>query len=556
MAQKKDTYTVNLYPFKSHQLPDNPVNPGGESVAVCFSGGGSRALSAAMGQLRGLRHLGLIDKTAIISGVSGGAWASTVYSYVPEHISDDDLLGTTCLNPSSLTWNQHRNKDKNTALNFMPPNNIGRIPGRLGLAEFTVESLEMLADGIPAHEIWVRLIGKYVFKPYGLYAGYDTSKYFTYDECWFKGHIQNHNPELAIEDFYCFPQNRKRPHLLIFGSMIPHEAENDFRLLPFMFSPFYSGVMGEFTTKDPKSPDIGGGGVDSFALNSKQQQSIGVNLQTVEVPKHQFSLHDMAGISSAFYAEVISSEHSELDGILPVYPYWPVNQPNQNLAKRYAFADGGDLDNSGVASMLRQGTENIIAFLNTEVPLGYDKKLDLVKVDDQVPPLFGFQPYTEGYGYIPYKDQISLDPLYEVFRENQVFPEHHFAEYRNQIWNAAQAGGTALCYQPKLEVIKNKKFAVQAGTVNMLWVYNNPVKVWKQQLSYYVRLGMKLKFWLFNDFPNYKTIDLDLSKRQVNLLAQLSCWNVASHNTQGNPNGMTNRQMFERMYQKKAKKPD
>ncbi len=551
MSQSNDTYTVNLYPFDSHKLPQKSANPTGESVAVCFSGGGSRALSAAMGQIRGLRHLGLMDKTTLISGVSGGAWASTVYSYVPNDISDDDLLGAVCLNPNKLTWNQHHNKDKNNALNFLPPNNIGRIPGRLGLAEFTAQSLEMLADGIPAHEIWVRLIGRHVFKPYGLYDGYDTSKYFTSDESWFNQHIKINNPDLSIDDFHCFPTNRKRPHLIILGSMIPHEVQGDFNLIPFMFSPFYSGVMAEFKTQDSQSPDIGGGGIDSFALNSKQQQNAGINLQTVPVPVHHFALHDMAGISSAFYAEVISSQHAELDGLLPVYDYWPVNHPNNNQAKKYAFADGGDLDNSGVASMLRQGTQNIISFLNTEVPLGYDKKLDLVKVDDQVPPLFGFQPYTEGHGYLPYKDQQSLKPGYEVFRHNQVFEEKDFADYRNQLWLAAQAGGTAMCYQPGLKVLENHNYAVKAGVVNMLWVYNNPVKVWNKQLSFAVKLAMKLKFWLYHDFPNYQTIDLGLTRRQVNLLAQLSCWNVASHNTQGNPNNMSNRQMFERMYQNK-----
>lgn len=559
MSRTKGTYTVNLFPFEANkQISQSPnqslsqrVNPQGESVAVCFSGGGSRALSAAMGQLRGLRHLGLIDKTAVISGVSGGAWASTVYAYIPEHISDDELLGGICLEPNKLTWNQHRGSDKNTALDYLPANNMGRIPGRLGVAEFTAESLDMLADGVPAHELWVRLIGRHVFKPYGLYAGWNNSKYFTYDEDWFNQHIKSNNPEMNIDEFHTFPSDRYRPHLIILGSMIPHEVQGDFNLLPFMFSPFYSGVMAEYKTQDPQSPDIGGGGVDSFALNSTDQQAAGDDLQTVAVPRHHFALHDMAGISSSFYAEVISAQHAELDGLLPVYNYWPVNQPQQNQAKKYAFADGGDLDNSGVASMLRQGTENIISFLNTEVPLGYDKALDLVKVDDQVPPLFGYQPYTEGHGYVPYKNNKSLKPGYEVFRANQVFLEQDFGDYLTQLWQAAQAGGSALCYQPGLKVLANQKYAVEAGKVNMLWVYNNPVKAWRKQLKCSVRLGMKLKFWLFNDFPNYQTIDLGLTPRQVNLLAHLSCWNVASENTQGNPDGMSNRAMFERMYQKK-----
>ena len=45
------------------------------TVGVCFSGGGSRALSATMGQLRGLRALGVLDDVLFISSVSGGTWA-------------------------------------------------------------------------------------------------------------------------------------------------------------------------------------------------------------------------------------------------------------------------------------------------------------------------------------------------------------------------------------------------------------------------------------------------------------------------------------------------
>jgi len=50
------------------------------NVGICLSGGGSRALSAGMGQLRALRHLktedglSLLAQTKAISTVSGGSW--------------------------------------------------------------------------------------------------------------------------------------------------------------------------------------------------------------------------------------------------------------------------------------------------------------------------------------------------------------------------------------------------------------------------------------------------------------------------------------------------
>jgi len=52
-----------------------------QNTGVCFSGGGTRALAATMGQLRGLDHLRLIEGIDYISCVSGGSWAAVPYTY-------------------------------------------------------------------------------------------------------------------------------------------------------------------------------------------------------------------------------------------------------------------------------------------------------------------------------------------------------------------------------------------------------------------------------------------------------------------------------------------
>jgi len=55
------------------------------NIAVCFSGGGSRALTCAWGQLIGLTGTQLINKVRYISSVSGGTWASSVYTFFEQH---------------------------------------------------------------------------------------------------------------------------------------------------------------------------------------------------------------------------------------------------------------------------------------------------------------------------------------------------------------------------------------------------------------------------------------------------------------------------------------
>ena len=52
-----------------------------QNTGVCFSGGGTRSMAATIGQLRGLNALKMISNIDYISCVSGGSWASGVYTY-------------------------------------------------------------------------------------------------------------------------------------------------------------------------------------------------------------------------------------------------------------------------------------------------------------------------------------------------------------------------------------------------------------------------------------------------------------------------------------------
>ena len=88
--------SAQLYPF-----PPASIMSG---VGVCLSGGGSRAASASMGELRGLRSLGLLDQVSALSTVSGGSWAGVTFTYLPSDISDDEFLGGVVPNPGDLTW--------------------------------------------------------------------------------------------------------------------------------------------------------------------------------------------------------------------------------------------------------------------------------------------------------------------------------------------------------------------------------------------------------------------------------------------------------------------
>ena len=70
-----------------------PATPG--NVGVCLSGGGSRALTAGMGQLRALKKLtangqSLLAQAKALSTVSGGSWLGVPFIYLPPGSSSDD----------------------------------------------------------------------------------------------------------------------------------------------------------------------------------------------------------------------------------------------------------------------------------------------------------------------------------------------------------------------------------------------------------------------------------------------------------------------------------
>jgi len=80
VATTISTEDLRVARFIDRETPGN--------VGVALSGGGSRAATAAMGQLRALHELGLLDRVRAISGVSGGGWLAAAWTFLPQDRSD------------------------------------------------------------------------------------------------------------------------------------------------------------------------------------------------------------------------------------------------------------------------------------------------------------------------------------------------------------------------------------------------------------------------------------------------------------------------------------
>ncbi|HEV7426235.1 MAG TPA: hypothetical protein VGQ46_07690, partial [Thermoanaerobaculia bacterium] len=487
-----DNFVTSLYPTGTTQTgePDLPAN----AVGVAMSGGGSRALTCAMGQYRALKYLNVLDKVAVISSVSGGTWASASFVYLPTTFEDDDFLGVATPNPGSLTIPQ---------LTTLSPNNLGNAPTRMGWVSI-IEVLHHLKSkyNYSNSDLWQGLIGERIFQLWNLWqVGSDGLPLYYFSDVanTVTDTVTPNNPQLGAAQFTL--QQRPRPLLVMNSSIFSNQDTRGAQLLPFESTPFGTGVRATYLAIGPGARAIGGGLIQPFAMGSPSIVSIAGELATVEPPARPFSLVDMASISSAAFAQTVQEKAPEFDGIVPRYPYWPVANPTPQEELLYWFADGGSLENTGICALLARGVTKIIAFVNSQTPL-LAKPIaqgGSVTIDSSVQLLFGLQPDPKS---------AALTETYVASAPNatpdfvQVFETAPYYELMQGLAIAnVQDGGPAM-FKQTLNVLQNLNFDIPGGTeVDILWVYNTAVPNWVKLLTPDVQSAVSG----LSHFPNYLT---------------------------------------------------
>ena len=95
------SFAAQIYPVTAGSLAVSqfitPLPSQGQ-LGVCFCGGGSRALSAALGQLQALEQVtsngvSLLSQVRAISTVSGGSWIGMPFVYLQGQ-TDQSYFGT------------------------------------------------------------------------------------------------------------------------------------------------------------------------------------------------------------------------------------------------------------------------------------------------------------------------------------------------------------------------------------------------------------------------------------------------------------------------------
>ncbi len=297
---------VKIYPNQD----TNPTIANSDSskanLGFCFSGGGSRALTCAWGQMLGMDTLNLMDKPRYISSVSGGTWASSIYTFLPETYTDKDLLGTYVA-PKNLSLDDEQGTFN---INTLSDHSFGNVPAGTNIDDLlTTAGTFITTNGLDNHQwLWADIIGKLVLEHYDLRAEGETSwmstKSFSLSQEYATANFPQKKP--SSDNFFFVRPGR--PFIIMNDNIMQKVTSTDGKVknivqLPNQLTPVSGGVKGQ----TPNGQIIGGGQVESYAYASTLDQT-SADTSPVDVSvKQPYSLIDIASTSSAFFAQAIAS---------------------------------------------------------------------------------------------------------------------------------------------------------------------------------------------------------------------------------------------------------
>lgn len=527
--------------FPEQQIPEIQRR---ENLGIAFFGGGNRAATAALGQLRGLKKIGLLDRARYISSVSGGTWCAAPYCFLQNlngnkntgmgggdgwlEEADEKFLGPYIppgqLDPEALHPSDRHAQD-------------GSFAGCAAQAHFDLTRLFKERGD----KNWAFVLAGVYLKP--LHLAHEH-RFIAYDLPSAREFIEaNKEAGITERDFlFCAPH---RPYLLAGATLaMPWHFDPKERYFPLQLTPNYIGTRGMFPLD--KQAFLGGGFVESAGYDSIFQD--GVTDQTSPgkyrvtgrllarrwplnlLSSPRFSLSDLLATSGAA-PTVPVPELSWVVGF-PEFQHWAPGLLGHGRPGTYekVHTDGGGTDDSGVAALVARGVRRIICFANADLPLVNN----VPQMAGEMNKLFGVDPQ---------------DPAHVA----RIFAERQFDELKQkaqQAWTEQRAP----IITSHLTTVENPYFRVKAGmSVTVTWVLlgppghfvtDPPSKVdglrpkgspdrWYQELNAKSKERIQHQ-WAsrFDHFPYYRTFFenrggiISLYPEQVNALSQFTTYVV------------------------------
>ncbi len=555
---------------------------GKDNYGFCFSGGGTRAATCAVGQLRGLHKIGVLEKAKYIASNSGGTWGTIPYIYLNESNGEElDRFFGEYIKPEDMTVEN---------IYAEPPE--GSLIRNTTESRIAIEAIENRIKDSLGDESFSQAISDLFLAPHNIEY---KSKYFTLNDTSVE-EIKKFNDIEANQFLKVTPgrpfhiANGTLHNRFIQGDNPDASRRNTKRYLA-EFTPLYAGVRTFHEGFGDYGTNIGGGYVDPFAFDSdfdvlKDEQNNGIPLVKISYPnsenensrENEFTLADVMGISGSapssfdisvnreteekkgFFKNIVSKfsrsvakkllsargvsivkGYAYLMNSLPEANHFSPRNINKSEIKKveYNVGDGGPVDDLGLMPLLARDVPKIICFCNVQFKvIDQNKQGDLIfdfrTLDPDVLTFFGMV-RKKNLSWLPF-----LGPRVKIKEKKTfqtVFDSADFSLMAQSFLEAFR-NGEPLIHEGTHTTIENKHFGIPGGKmVKILWVYNERSKNFEDELNSELkdklRIGYKGSVKGSNklkNFPNFKTFIenrvrvIDMFPEQVNLLSNYQTW--------------------------------
>lgn len=492
--QDPETLSIKIYKTQENfSFPEEAYDRYNTSLGIAISGGGFRSYSCAIGQIKALLDMKVIDTAGMLSVLSGSSWFAAPFMFAHDSISDEMLFrGSYGTPPNELTVE---------ALSQIEAHSLGYPMTELSNEEIIKSVCESRGEGFPKDRLFNAILRR-LLRHFNLA---DKHSFFTLDSD-SRHSIVRRNPALENREWYMVRPNR--PFLAVSSTLYDSAFQKHHKMHHIETTPLYFGTKEQVDhiKSDGDTVWLGGGYIEQIGVNSRKPTCIDDTSATVSFPDFQYTLFDMIGTSGSAPGSIF--DHLHIFDMMSEYNYWPLEENADYVSEKLSFVDGGDLENMSLVPLLRRGYRKIIAFDNVDTPVG-SKKASHEGISYDIARLFGYKP------------KHSIVNTQSV----QVFPQGEFEALSKGLQDSTHKG--VPYYRGKHTIIADNPFGIKPGSVEILWISNGLNKQWKEALPHDVKALFKKCSKHLRNFPHYKTVFqnggemFQLHPEQINLLANM-----------------------------------
>jgi len=467
-----------------------------------------RATSCALGWVRALHQLGILQKARYMCTNSGGSWMNLCMSY-QKAVPLEVFLGRY-IPPEQLTVQAAQSTIEGSYGETVVDADYVIGNYARGIICDLVTSPDVLPDECVEDwrkvRSWERAVGRAFFSSFEL-SDLDVAVGLA-------GRTGNAEAT-GVPGVYTACEKSSMPFPVQVASIVAPNVRNLF--YSFEFTPLYAGVPAYI---DDGENRLGNVLVETFAVCSEAPDPDQLGPETGDretVPLHIKwipPLSQVAGISSAFIAQDYASASLNNLWDLMGCPEMANWNAIDFTGEVYPFADGGGTDNLGIYPALRRKVQKLFIGVSTGAAPDENFAKDFYDVSGY----FGAAPAD-----VTFSTAMGNMDAGIWNSACQVFEKHKFKELLDGLLQK-KAAGEPLAVRQQLHVMPNLLQGVTEGyNAEVLWMVNGGHPKWLEQVPQETRDLIEEKC---PQFPYFSVMQIDYDIEEVVCLSNLAAWNI------------------------------